>query len=124
MQILSLIWGIIALCGFLFGLIPCLGWFNWLNIPFAVVGLIISLVASNGARPGSNGAAKAGIVLNAIAIVIGLIRLKLGFRTVLAFPLSWGQVARGTFHLTFVFSPGRRGRRPDRLVPVSSANRD
>ena len=79
MQIVSLVWGILALAGFLLGLIPCFGWFNWLNIPFAVVGLILSLIANNQARPGQNNAAVAGIVMNAIAVAIGLIRLKAGF---------------------------------------------
>lgn len=79
MQILSLIWGIIALGGFLFGLIPCLGWFNWLNIPFAVLGLILSIVAKTQARPGEGGLATAGIVLNAIAVLIGFLRLQAGF---------------------------------------------
>lgn len=79
MQIVSLVWGILALAGFLLGVIPCFGWFNWLNIPFAVVGLIIGVVANSQSRPGQNRAAVIGIVLNAIAIVIGLMRLKLGF---------------------------------------------
>ncbi len=79
MQIISLVWGIIALCGFLLGMIPCLGWFNWLNIPFAVIGLVISIAANSRAQPGRGSAAKAGIALNAVAIVIGLWRLQMGF---------------------------------------------
>ena len=76
MQILGLVWGILAILGLGVAFIPCLGWLNWANIPFAVVGLIISMMAKTRRH---SGAAVAGIVLNAIAIVLGLIRLKLGF---------------------------------------------
>lgn len=78
MQILSLIWGILAVLGLGVAFVPCLGSLNWLNIPFAVVGLILSIIAKS-QRPVGGGAATAGIVLNAIAVVLGVIRLKLGF---------------------------------------------
>ena len=45
MQALSLAWGILAVSGMLVGFIPCFGWLNWINIPFAFVGLIFSVVA-------------------------------------------------------------------------------
>ena len=77
MQILSLVWGILAILGLGVAFVPCLGSLNWLNIPFAIVGLIISFVA-NSQVPGRSGAAVAGIVLNGIAIVLGVIRLVLG----------------------------------------------
>ena len=56
MQILSLVWGILAILGLGVAFVPCLGSLNWLNIPFAVVGLIISIVAKSqsgdsGGRP-------------------------------------------------------------------------
>ena len=77
MQILSLVWGILAVLGLGVAFIPCLGALNWLNIPFAVVGLIISIVAAS--KPSSQkGAAVGGVVLNAIAIAFGAIRLVLG----------------------------------------------
>ena len=75
MQIVSSVWGILAVLGLVVAFVPCLGWLNWANIPFAVVGLIISITAKSRQR---SGAATAGIALNAIAIVLGLIRLKLG----------------------------------------------
>ena len=75
MQIVSLVWGILAILGLGVAFIPCLGWLNWANIPFAVVGLIISIMAKTRRH---SGAAMAGIALNAIAIMLGLIRLKLG----------------------------------------------
>jgi hypothetical protein len=77
MQILSLVWGILAVLGLGVAFIPCLGSLNWLNIPFAVVGLIISIMAASKPTP-QKGAAVGGIVLNAIAIAFGAIRLVLG----------------------------------------------
>lgn len=76
MQILSLVWGILAILGLGVAFVPCLGSLNWLNIPFAIVGLIIGIAAK--AQPGNSGAAMAGIVLNAIAIGLGVLRLIVG----------------------------------------------
>ncbi|HYP08512.1 MAG TPA: hypothetical protein VER03_19915 [Bryobacteraceae bacterium] len=77
MQILSLVWGILAILGLGVAFIPCLGSLNWLNIPFAVVGAIISFTAKS--QPGSNsGAANIGLILNIIAIVLGVFRLMIG----------------------------------------------
>ncbi|MFN3324149.1 MAG: hypothetical protein ACK5AZ_11685 [Bryobacteraceae bacterium] len=78
MQILSLIWGILAVAGMILGFLPCLGAFNWLNIPFAGIGLIVSIVAYAGAHPGNRGGAVAGIIGCVAAIVIGLFRLAIG----------------------------------------------
>ena len=50
MQILSLVWGILAILGLGIAFVPCLGSLNWLNIPFAVVGAIISYTARS--QPG------------------------------------------------------------------------
>ena len=78
MQVVSLVWGILAVLGLGIGFVPCLGALNWLNIPFAIVGLIISIVATTKAPRGRQGAAIAGIVLNALAIFLGSIRLVAG----------------------------------------------
>jgi hypothetical protein len=51
---------------------------NWLNIPFAVVGLIVSLV-SHSSQPSPNRTGSLiGIILCVLAIVIGFKRLVLG----------------------------------------------
>lgn len=68
MKIIGLILGILSALGMLLAFIPLLGWLNWINIPFAIIGLIISAVAK------SNG----GMVLCATAIIFGMIRLMLG----------------------------------------------
>jgi hypothetical protein len=78
MQILSLVWGILALLGFFVAFIPCLGWLNWLNIPFAIAGLILSIIAFASGLPGRRGFSAAGIVLCLIAVFIGAKRLVWG----------------------------------------------
>jgi hypothetical protein len=68
MKTFGLILGILAALGMLLAFIPLLGWLNWINIPFAILGLIISAIGK------SNG----GMVLCGIAVIFGLIRLILG----------------------------------------------
>jgi hypothetical protein len=58
--------------------IPLLGWLNWGNVPFAAVGLIINCIAIAIAR-GSRRTGIAGIVLCCIAIIWGVLRLKVGW---------------------------------------------
>ena len=77
MQILSLIWGILSIIAMLIAFLPFLGWMNWLVIPFAVIGLVISIIATATAK-GPRGLAIAGIALCSIAILLGAIRLSLG----------------------------------------------
>jgi hypothetical protein len=78
--VLALVWGILAFVGFIVGLIPCLGWVNWLNIPFAIAGVVIAIVAMSQASAERRpvGPAIGGLVLSITAVVIGLIRLLLG----------------------------------------------
>ncbi|MBM3892308.1 MAG: hypothetical protein FJ388_24600 [Verrucomicrobia bacterium] len=78
MQVLSLIWGILAIVGMLIAFLPCLGSLNWLNIPFSVIGLIISIIALVTTKEGKKGSSIAGLVLCGIAVVFGLLRLILG----------------------------------------------
>ena len=78
MQVLSLVWGILALLGSGVAFLPCLGWLNWLNIPFSLVGLIVSVIATSQAPPDKKNLAIGGSVLCAFAAVFGLFRLVLG----------------------------------------------
>ena len=75
MNIIGFIWGIIAFLWMGIALIPFLGWLNWMVIPFAAIGLIISIL---GYVPHKNSLGLVGLVLNGIVIVIGLLRLFLG----------------------------------------------
>ncbi|MFH1435143.1 MAG: hypothetical protein ABIJ56_05470 [Pseudomonadota bacterium] len=79
MQIASLALGIIALVVMFVAFIPCLGWVNWMNIPFAFVGLIIGSVGVGIAKPDEDkGPGIAGIVCNSVAVALGTIRLIIG----------------------------------------------
>jgi len=77
MQVLGLILGIFSIIGMFIFFLPFLGAFNWLNIPFALAGLIISLIGTATAK-GDRGVGIAGIILCSIAIVVGILRLKIG----------------------------------------------
>ena len=46
MEMVSLVWGILAVLGLGVAFLPCLGALNWLNIPFSLIGLIISVIAA------------------------------------------------------------------------------
>lgn len=78
MGLISLLWGIVAMILMILALIPLLGAANWLVIPFAAVGAIIAAIGILFTRSENRGRAKAGLVLNGIVIVVGIIRLSLG----------------------------------------------
>ncbi len=77
LSILSLIWGIFAMIGMAVAIIPFLGALNYLNIPFAVFGLLFSVLAF--IVSSKKELAIAGCVLCGVAILLGAIRLVLGF---------------------------------------------
>lgn len=77
MGIAGLIVGVFAIIGFFIGLIPFLGWFNWFNIPLALVGLVLSILGA-ATSENSRGSAIAGIILCGIALFVGAFRLMLG----------------------------------------------
>jgi hypothetical protein len=77
-QIASLVFGISAILGVMVGFIPCLGALNWLNIPFAVVGSIVSVVALTQENTRPKGKSVAGLILCIVAILVGGVRLVLG----------------------------------------------
>lgn len=78
MQLIALIWGILAILAALVAFFPCLGALNWLVVPFAVVGLILAVVVFASAPAGSRGNAKAALALTGIATVMGVVRLAIG----------------------------------------------
>ncbi len=78
MQVLSLLWGILAIVGMVVGFVPCLGALNWLNIPFAGVGIIVSGIALATAGNSSKSCGIAGLVCCIVALFFGIIRLVLG----------------------------------------------
>ncbi|APR52662.1 hypothetical protein CA223_17795 [Sphingomonas koreensis] len=68
LNLVSIVVGVIALPVMLLGLIPLLGWLNYLVIPLAVLG------AALGALSDSN----TGRNLNLIVLLVGFVRLWLG----------------------------------------------
>ena len=68
MNAISVIIGIVALLGALLGFIPLLGWFNWLVIPLAVVGLVLGMLSDR----------TSGRNVNTVVIILAIIRLFLG----------------------------------------------
>ena len=79
MQVAGFVLGVLAFLGLFVGFIPCLGALNWLNIPIAVVGLVVSFLGYSRALPGeSRSKAVEGLVLCGVAIVLGMLRLTLG----------------------------------------------
>ncbi|KRG68338.1 hypothetical protein [Pseudoxanthomonas dokdonensis] len=78
MGLISLLWGMFSLVWMVLFLIPLLGIGNWLLIPFAVVGAIIGAIGVLFSGPAGNRRAKAGLVLNAVVIVVAMGRLLLG----------------------------------------------
>ena len=60
------------------GFFPCLGSLNWIVVPFAGVGTIVSGIALAGADEDSKGSSIAGLVMNVLALVLGTVRLFMG----------------------------------------------
>ena len=78
MGLISLLWGIVAMVWMVVALIPFLGWGNWFLIPFAAIGAVIAAIGIALTRAENRGRAKAGLVLNGIVIIVGVVRLMLG----------------------------------------------
>jgi hypothetical protein len=68
MNAISKLIGIISLIIMVLGLVPLLGWLNWLVLPLAGIGLIFGVFDEK----------KEGFKINAVVIIISLIRLALG----------------------------------------------
>ncbi len=77
MQLIALIFGVLAVTGMFFGFLPFLGWMNWGVIPVAIVGFILSLIAIATSKK-NKGMAIAGLVMCPIAIIVGAVRLSIG----------------------------------------------
>ncbi len=78
MQIVTMVWGIVCAVFFLVALFPCLGALNWINVPLALAGLIVSIVQT--AKPGLRARAGSitGISCCGVATVFGILRLIAG----------------------------------------------
>lgn len=73
------IMGIIAISLMVVGLVPCVGWLNYINLPFSFVTIIICIVAASTAKSASaRSSATLGLVLAIVADIVGFIRLVIG----------------------------------------------
>ena len=77
MQILGFLFGFFSIIGMFIAFLPLLGWMNWGVIPFALGGLVISIIGTTTAKRGK-GLGVAAIALCCIAIIVGIIRLNIG----------------------------------------------
>lgn len=77
MQILGLLFGLFSVMGMFIAFLPLLGWMNWGIIPFALAGLVISIIGTATAKRGKR-LGVAAIALCCIAIIVGVIRLNIG----------------------------------------------
>lgn len=67
-NILSILVGLVALLFAIPGVIPLLGWLNWVAIPIALIGTLIGVISSK----------TGGRNLNLIVLLIAIVRLSLG----------------------------------------------
>jgi hypothetical protein len=74
MSVIGFIFAILSALVLLLTIIPFLGWINWLNLPFAFIGLIFSVIGFTATK--IKGLGMAGIVICCIVIILGILRLK------------------------------------------------
>ena len=77
MQFIGLLLGIFSIIGMFIAFLPLLGWMNWGVIPFAIAGLVVSIIGTSIAKR-SRGLGVAAIALCSITILVGIIRLNIG----------------------------------------------
>lgn len=79
MQVISFAWGVLAVIGMVLAFFPCLGAFNWINVPFSAIGLVVSYITRKNTKPGQpNRPATTGMYLCFVAVFLGIIRLVAG----------------------------------------------
>jgi len=78
MNTLSFVLGIISIIGMLIAFFPCLGWLNWIVLPIAFIGFIISLVNVTTMQAKERTPSTVGMILCIITLIFGTIRWVLG----------------------------------------------
>lgn len=72
MQTLSLVWGVLALVGMVVFSIPCLRLLNWVNVPFAALGLGVAMLTMVTSKADRKGPALMGLACCGLAILVGV----------------------------------------------------
>lgn len=75
LSLIAFIWGILAFIGMVVGFLPSVAPWNWVNLPFAVLGASLGIVSIFTGKDGGTRAAVVGISLCMIASIVGLLRL-------------------------------------------------
>lgn len=68
LNLVSILIGVVLLVFVLVGLIPFLGWLNWLALVIGAVGVLIGALSRH----------KAGLVFNIVLLIVAILRLSLG----------------------------------------------
>jgi hypothetical protein len=68
LNLVSMIIGAVALVFVAIAFVPLLGWANWLVVPLAIIGAAIGAMSRG----------RAGLNLNVLVIIVGVLRLFLG----------------------------------------------
>jgi hypothetical protein len=68
MNLISIIFGSVALVLALVGIFPLIGWLNWIALPLSVIGLVFGIFAK----------VKTGMQLNLVVFVLSIFRLLIG----------------------------------------------
>ncbi len=69
MNVISVVFGLLAALGLLVGFIPLLGWTNWfITLPLGLIGLVIGAVSRQ----------RNGLILCAVILLLAALRLFLG----------------------------------------------
>jgi hypothetical protein len=67
-NLISILFGFVALMIALAGLMPLLGWINWMALPFAVIGAAFGVLSSH----------RSGLNLNILVLIVCVVRLFMG----------------------------------------------
>ncbi|MFC4456460.1 hypothetical protein [Deinococcus sonorensis] len=69
MNLISIVFGVLAALGLVVGFLPLLGWTNWfITLPLGIVGLILGVMSRQ----------RGGTTLNVVVLALAALRLFLG----------------------------------------------
>lgn len=75
LSLIALVWGILAITGMGVGFVPVVAPWQWVNLPFAVLGASVGIASIFTGKDGGTKSAVVGISLCMIASIVALLRL-------------------------------------------------